>query len=246
MGTISYGDPDHVHAITDTTSGARFRYDHVGQMISSSSGFDAAWGDEARPVAIKSGPPAVESLFSYDATGTRVKSSINGQVSYDPFPVVQVDPQGKMVHSVMAEGHRVALLRQGGPNFLHADGLGSNRVVTDPLGAVVGRADFDTWGKEIAAPGASVIPFRYAESRSDDQTGLDHMGARFYDPRMGHWISSDEAIPNLYDPQSLNRYSYAASPNCPCRVQIHFLRAGTWAIAVAETRPFAGLPYIWR
>jgi RHS repeat-associated protein len=209
LGSISYDDPNHAHAMTATSSGAHFGYDLNGQMKTSSLGFSAAWGDDARPVAIKSGAPAVESLFAYDENGIRVKSSVNGQVTYDPFPVVQIDPQGAVIPSIMAEGRRVALLRQGLPFLLHADGLGSNRVVTDKLGAVVGGTDFDTWGKETAAPGGTANPFRYAGSRSDDQTGLDYMRARFYDPRTAHWISADEMLPDIYNPQSLNHYAYA-------------------------------------
>jgi len=209
LGSISYGDPAHAHAMTAASSGAQFSYDLAGQMKTSSLGFSAAWGDDARPVAIKSGSPAVESLFSYDEKGIRVKSSVNGQVTYDPFPIVQIDPQGAVIPSVAAEGRRVALLRQGLPYVLHGDGLGSNRVVTDKFGAVVGRTDFDAWGKETAAPGASASPFRYAGGRSDDQTGLYYMRARFYDPRIAHWISADEIFTDIYDPQSLNHYAYA-------------------------------------
>jgi len=34
------------------------------------------------------------------------------------------------------------------------------------------------------------------------------MGARWYDPYLARWLSADTVVPNLEDPQSLNRFSY--------------------------------------
>ncbi len=42
-----------------------------------------------------------------------------------------------------------------------------------------------------------------------DGTGLYQMGARWYDPVIGRWISPDAVVPDLKNPQSLNRYSYS-------------------------------------
>jgi len=37
------------------------------------------------------------------------------------------------------------------------------------------------------------------------------MGAREYDPSLGRWLSADTIVPDLADPQSLNRYSYVSN-----------------------------------
>lgn len=45
-------------------------------------------------------------------------------------------------------------------------------------------------------------PWRFAEKRIDQKSGLIHFGHRFYDPMTGRWISQDPAGfidgPNLY------------------------------------------------
>ena len=41
-----------------------------------------------------------------------------------------------------------------------------------------------------------------------DSTGLYYYNARYYDPGIGKFISPDSIIPNYYNPQFLNRYSY--------------------------------------
>ena len=35
------------------------------------------------------------------------------------------------------------------------------------------------------------------------------MNARYYDPALMHFISADTLVPNVYSPQTLNRYAYA-------------------------------------
>jgi len=57
--------------------------------------------------------------------------------------------------------------------------------------------------------------YKYTGKERDDESGLDNYGARMYSSNMGRFISPDwaakpAAVPyaNLYDPQSLNLYSY--------------------------------------
>jgi RHS repeat-associated protein len=40
------------------------------------------------------------------------------------------------------------------------------------------------------------------------------MGARFYDPNTGRFISPDTIVPEPLNPQSLNHYSYAVDHDC--------------------------------
>ncbi len=41
-----------------------------------------------------------------------------------------------------------------------------------------------------------------------DQTGIYFYNARYYEPGIGKFLSPDSASPDLYNPQSLNKYSY--------------------------------------
>jgi len=38
--------------------------------------------------------------------------------------------------------------------------------------------------------------------------GIYHYGARFYSPKLGRFISPDSIVPNQFNPQDLNRFSY--------------------------------------
>ncbi len=56
-------------------------------------------------------------------------------------------------------------------------------------------------------PGAG----RFSGQRYDHAIGLYFYNARYYDPALGRFIQPDTIVPNPGDPQSLNRYSYAAN-----------------------------------
>jgi|GEM_PF-2583032 len=91
--------------------------------------------------------------------------------------------------------------------YYHADVLGSSLITTDQAGAVVSRASYKPYGE--AAPGSSAIPeFGFTGQRLISSVGIYDYGARFYDPSLGRFLQPDALVPEPFDPQSLNRYSY--------------------------------------
>jgi RHS repeat-associated protein len=87
--------------------------------------------------------------------------------------------------------------------YYHQDHLGSTRVVTDRKGATLYTNSYAPFG--TATPGQR---FGFAGAESDDETGLLYMKARYLSPTLGRMLSADSEIPDLFNPQSLNRYSY--------------------------------------
>ncbi len=89
-------------------------------------------------------------------------------------------------------------------NYFHSDHLGSTRVRSNATGQAVGTpTNYAAFGQ--ATPG---LRFGYALAESDDETGLLNMEARYQSPDIGRMISADDIVPNVFNPQSLNRYSY--------------------------------------
>ena len=51
--------------------------------------------------------------------------------------------------------------------------------------------------------------FRFAGEQADDEFNLIFLRARYFDPRIGRFISADPFPGFKRDPQSLNKYAYA-------------------------------------
>ncbi len=111
--------------------------------------------------------------------------------------------------------------------YLHQDHLGSSAIITDETGQVAGIIDYFPHGEtrfEISAENEPGTNYKYT-GKEQDETGLYYYGARYYDTKIGRFISVDpavlkigtknkpennkQALELLTIPQSQNSYSYA-------------------------------------
>lgn len=89
--------------------------------------------------------------------------------------------------------------------FYHPDHLGSTDIVTDESGALVEKTDYLPFGEVLTGGNDR---FLFTGKEKDQATGLQYHGARYYDPEMMKFTQPDSMIPDVYDPQLLNRYAY--------------------------------------
>jgi RHS repeat-associated protein len=88
--------------------------------------------------------------------------------------------------------------------FLHADRLGSTRVLTDPGGAVVGTYSFDAYGRLVVHTGTAATSFGFT-GQYTDPTGLIYLRARYYDSTTGQFLTIDPDVDETRSP-----YGYVA------------------------------------
>lgn len=88
--------------------------------------------------------------------------------------------------------------------YYHPDHLGSTNLITNEQGEVVEETTYMPFGAELTD---SNERFLYT-GKEKDSTNLYYYGARYYDPFLRRFTQPDTIIPNVYDPQSINRYSY--------------------------------------
>jgi len=76
-------------------------------------------------------------------------------------------------------------------------------------GGVVAWQRYYPYGA-VRPGGTGTLPtdYTFTGQWSDSDVRLAHMGARWYDPQIGRWMSADTIVPEPANPQSLNRYSY--------------------------------------
>ncbi len=108
---------------------------------------------------------------------------------------------------VVSVGYGIAVLtlpvssaRADAVHFYHPDGLGTNVLVTDRSGQVVRRsalAPYGRIGSSVDGDGAAYIASAdgprhlFVGEEHDDESDLSHLNARYYDPAVGKFLSTD-------------------------------------------------------
>jgi RHS repeat-associated protein len=93
--------------------------------------------------------------------------------------------------------------------FSHANWLGTERIKTDETGVIAQNCTYNPFGDgENCTVGPIASPIRYAGYERDAETGLDHMWFRYYNPRLGRFMSADPISGEISNPQSLNKFGY--------------------------------------
>ncbi len=208
--TYNYGyNQARPHAVTSINDGSiTFRYDASGNMTARYDEEENSWRTlhwDAENRLVKTIDNEVATNYAYDAEGTRVtKSGSSGEVTYvDPAYVIRNNSiTGK---HVFVGNTRVASKMDvkgddevSGVYYYHADHLGSSSVVTGKTGSFHERIEYfpygETWVEDKAISDGYSSPYRYTAKEYDPETGLYYFGARYYDARLGRWVSVDPIL----------------------------------------------------
>ena len=84
----------------------------------------------------------------------------------------------------------IARIDGSSEDYYLADALGSTTALTDDTGNVTGEYAYDAFGNYRPGEGSSTNEFRYAGEQVDE-TGLQYLRARYYDPVVGRFLSQD-------------------------------------------------------
>lgn len=88
--------------------------------------------------------------------------------------------------------------------YVHNDQLGTPQAMTDNAGNVVWRAVYDPFGQATVTVNTITNNLRFPGMYADAETGLYYNMARYYDPKIGRYISSDP----IGLAGGMNTYSY--------------------------------------
>jgi len=153
--------------------------------------------------------------YWYTPDGQRVKKVIyllagGNQTTYyvvgDYETAVNASGVREDTSYVFANGERVATLYENGSkSFFLNDHLGSSSVIINEAGQLLDRMTYYPYGAIRAGGGTSKFGYN---SKELDGTGLDYYGARYYNPQLKRWTQVDTIIEDVYNPQTLNGFSY--------------------------------------
>src|SRR5262249_26696634 len=93
--------------------------------------------------------------------------------------------------------------------FVHQDHLGSTRVLSNLNQTLADNLDYLPFGEQIS--GASVSTHKFTGFERDPETSLDHTWFRKNSAQLGRWMSPDPVRGHRTNPQTFNRYVYAAN-----------------------------------
>ena len=103
----------------------------------------------------------------------------------------------------------LSVIRPTEQRFYHADGLGSIRFLTNESGNVIDGYTHTAFGDLLTHTGTDPQPYTFAGEPYDLNIGLLYNRARWFDPHVGRFTSTDPFVGVGHDPISLHRYLYA-------------------------------------
>jgi RHS repeat-associated protein len=201
LGNYSYGrSPSHGVKQAGLIA---LSYDRSGNAETIDSNL-LEWDEDGRLVrgTTNSGNVA----WGYAPDGTRVSKVVGHRpVFYFGGLIEQEDGKFRYFYKV---GSRVIAERSSnGVEWLHTDLVTSTRAMSDASGAISRRFDYEPYGRQFQSTG-NRPNLGYRADHYDDETGLVLLGARYYHPEIGRFISADSVIPNLENTQAHDRYAY--------------------------------------
>jgi RHS repeat-associated protein len=88
----------------------------------------------------------------------------------------------------------------GTVEYLHADLIGSVRLITGEDGDAVATSTYDEFGNRIIHSGTEDCAFGFTGAWTDDVTELVHLRARDYDPATGQFLTVDPLVDQTRQP----------------------------------------------
>ncbi|RYE59632.1 MAG: RHS repeat protein [Sphingobacteriales bacterium] len=143
--------------------------------------------------------------YKYDAFGRRISKELNGTVTKFTYSGSQIieDVYGNDSTQVYVWGKWIDDLlytaNQKGNFFFHSNNLGSISSITDSLGNVMERYEYDIFGKfQIYDSNYNLLPsssinnrFSFTGREFDHESGFYYYRNRFYEPEHGTFLQKD-------------------------------------------------------
>ena len=225
-------ESNRLQSVTTGQRTGHYAYDDAGNLTEENQSRRFAWNHADRMTNFSEGPrgrePVVHARYLYAADGMRVKKWVRKRTGpADGESTSYID--GLIEHTIWRRGgqtgennhlhvkddhRRIALIRvgpahpddKGEPVQYHlADHFGSTALVVGGLDTRasmdISREEYIPYG-ETSFGGHTRKRYRYSSKERDEESALYYFGARYYEPFLCRWLSSDPAGavdgPNLY------------------------------------------------
>ncbi len=220
--------PTNIHGNRLLMQGDRhYDYDAFGNLIRERRGRDQQLVTEYRydcqhRLIGLTRPDGNTASYQYDAFGRRIRKTVDGQSTEFFWQGDHLVAESSPTHHrsyVYEPGtfRPLALLDGKGPKkacpfYYQLDHLGTPQELTDYSGEIVWSAQYDAYGKvsAITLAGEDYLdqPLRFQGQYFDAESGLHYNRHRYYDPRLGRYLTPDP----IKLAGGLNQYRYVPNP----------------------------------
>jgi RHS repeat-associated protein len=198
----------NTYQVSESGSATSYTYDANGNLTSDGTK-TYEWDAENRLTRVTQGGSEL-ARFVYDGKGRRAQKIAGGVTHsyvYDKTNIIEERlSSGQTYDYVQGPGIDRPLAQRdqaGVVTYYLADHLGSIVQTTNSAGTVTLTRDYDPWGNPIQ--GSSVGGYAFTGREWDPETSLYYYRARYYDPKIGRFISED---PIGFDEGDTNLYGY--------------------------------------
>jgi RHS repeat-associated protein len=207
VGVYDYPDPGRPQPHAPRyVAGQLYQYDGVGNLIQGGQRAPS-WDAESRIRAMGT------TRFTYDTFGERLLKISPSGTSLYPFGDDYEITNGVTTRYVSVDGLGViAKVVTAGTApaktfWVHTDRLGSIEGVTSERGEVVLNRTYRAYGETLSQSGTHPESRGWIDQRNDGETGLTYLHARYFDPKLGTFLSPDPLDPTRPG-VGMNRYIY--------------------------------------
>ncbi|MGW1212968.1 RHS repeat-associated core domain-containing protein [Streptomyces sp. NPDC002499] len=213
--TYEYDDPDHPHAVT-SQGASHYAYDENGALKKKTEGLvPTSYEWNANQELTQVTKALLEKTdFVYAPDGTRMARIAPGGVAtlyIEGQEITVVLGIGKGTRLYTEDGITVAVRQPTGLLTWQLNDIQGSAQVSVLAGtSLATRTYYNPYGEIRAGSAPPPSDHGFLGKVKDPTTGLNALGARYYDADLGRFISTDPAVDSS-STQSLNPYAYGSN-----------------------------------
>lgn len=187
---------------TASATHSSYTYDQARELIGYSS--------TTNTTGLPGGPTStMQAQYTNDGDGLRQTKTVNNSLTNETYDLSGSLPlmieDGPNAYITGPEGLPIEQIAPGSTvQYFSHDQQGSTTALTDAQGHTVATYTYDSYGKQTSPTSSATNPFGYDGQYTDNETGLQYLRARYYDPTTGQLLTRDPLAATTRQP-----YSYA-------------------------------------